>query len=137
MPARYVVAISGHSTRVGATQDLAALGIDLAAITTGRRVEIGAHAVAVCGEDQCGKIRNGEGGTEGGEGPVVARPRRSALPSVESLLWIAAWVRQPSYKESGQVSARQRTRCPSLSIARLSDYHLLECAKRMHKGCGG
>src|SRR5271170_7388399 len=33
MPARYVVAISGHSTRVGATQDLAALDIDLAAIT--------------------------------------------------------------------------------------------------------
>src|SRR5580693_10246116 len=33
MPARYVAAISGHSTRVGATQDLAALDIDLAAIT--------------------------------------------------------------------------------------------------------
>src|ERR1700728_2513140 len=33
MPARYVDAISGHSTRVGATQDLAALDIDLAAIT--------------------------------------------------------------------------------------------------------
>jgi integrase len=33
MPARYVAAISGHSTRVGAAQDLAALDIDLAAIT--------------------------------------------------------------------------------------------------------
>lgn len=33
MPARYVSLISGHSTRVGATQDLAALDIDLAAIT--------------------------------------------------------------------------------------------------------
>jgi integrase len=33
MPARYVAGISGHSTRVGATQDLAALDIDLAAIT--------------------------------------------------------------------------------------------------------
>jgi integrase len=33
MPARFVAAISGHSTRVGATQDLAALDIDLAAIT--------------------------------------------------------------------------------------------------------
>jgi integrase len=33
MPARYVAMISGHSTRVGATQDLAALDIDLAAIT--------------------------------------------------------------------------------------------------------
>src|SRR5580658_8506377 len=33
MPARYVDAVSGHSTRVGATQDLAALDIDLAAIT--------------------------------------------------------------------------------------------------------
>jgi integrase len=33
MPARFVAEISGHSTRVGATQDLAALDIDLAAIT--------------------------------------------------------------------------------------------------------
>jgi integrase len=33
MPARSVAGISGHSTRVGATQDLAALDIDLAAIT--------------------------------------------------------------------------------------------------------
>jgi integrase len=33
MPERFVGHISGHSTRVGATQDLAALDIDLAAIT--------------------------------------------------------------------------------------------------------
>src|SRR3984957_5055629 len=33
MPARFVEQVSGHSTRVGATQDLAALDIDLAAIT--------------------------------------------------------------------------------------------------------
>jgi integrase len=33
MPERFVEQISGHSTRVGATQDLAALDIDLAAIT--------------------------------------------------------------------------------------------------------
>jgi hypothetical protein len=33
MPARYVAQVSGHSTRVGATQDLPALDIDLAAIT--------------------------------------------------------------------------------------------------------
>jgi integrase len=33
MPARIVERVSGHSTRVGATQDLAALDIDLAAIT--------------------------------------------------------------------------------------------------------
>jgi integrase len=33
MPERYIAAVSGHSTRVGATQDLAALDIDLAAIT--------------------------------------------------------------------------------------------------------
>src|SRR5271168_3681976 len=33
MPARYVASVSGHSTRVGAAQDLAALDIDLAAIT--------------------------------------------------------------------------------------------------------
>src|ERR1700686_1966015 len=33
MPARFIAEISGHSTRVGAAQDLAALDIDLAAIT--------------------------------------------------------------------------------------------------------
>jgi integrase len=33
MPVRFVEKVSGHSTRVGATQDLAALDIDLAAIT--------------------------------------------------------------------------------------------------------
>jgi integrase len=33
MPARYLKLVSGHSTRVGATQDLAALDIDLGAIT--------------------------------------------------------------------------------------------------------
>src|SRR5580700_2434124 len=33
MPARFVAEVSGHSTRVGAAQDLAELGIDLAAIT--------------------------------------------------------------------------------------------------------
>jgi integrase len=33
IPARFVARVSGHSTRVGATQDLAALDIDLAAIT--------------------------------------------------------------------------------------------------------
>jgi integrase len=33
MPARYVASVSGHSTRVGAAQDLAELDIDLAAIT--------------------------------------------------------------------------------------------------------
>jgi integrase len=33
MPARFVSEVSGHSTRIGATQDLAAPDIDLAAIT--------------------------------------------------------------------------------------------------------
>jgi len=33
LPERFVGKVSGHSTRVGATQDLAALDIDLAAIT--------------------------------------------------------------------------------------------------------
>jgi integrase len=33
MPSRFVAEVSGHSTRVGATQDLTALDIDLAAIT--------------------------------------------------------------------------------------------------------
>lgn len=35
MPARFVDQVSGHSTRVGAAQDLAELDIDLAAIQAG------------------------------------------------------------------------------------------------------
>jgi len=56
MPERFVAEISGHSTRVGATQDLAALDIDLAANHTGGRVEFDADAAAICGADQCGKV---------------------------------------------------------------------------------
>jgi hypothetical protein len=33
MPARFVAEVSGHSTRVGAAQDLAELDVDLAAMT--------------------------------------------------------------------------------------------------------
>jgi hypothetical protein len=47
----------GHEivkSTVGATQDLAALDIDLAAITEAGGLEINADAASVCGEDQCG-----------------------------------------------------------------------------------
>jgi transcription initiation factor TFIID subunit TAF12 len=47
MPARFVDQVSGHSTRVGATQDLAELDIDLAAITPGRRMEVTSDAAAI------------------------------------------------------------------------------------------
>jgi hypothetical protein len=56
MPGRFVDQVSGHSTRVGATRDPAALDIDLRAITQAGVVEVDTHAVAVCGEDQCGEI---------------------------------------------------------------------------------
>jgi integrase len=62
MPARFVAEVSGHSTRVGAAQDLAELDIDLAAITLARGVEVDADAAAVCGEDQCGEVGDGAGG---------------------------------------------------------------------------
>jgi hypothetical protein len=51
MPERFVDRVSGHSTRVGATQDLAALDIDLAAIVQGGGLEVDTNAAAVCGED--------------------------------------------------------------------------------------
>jgi hypothetical protein len=54
MPARFVAEVSGHSTRVGAAQDLAELDIDLAAITQAGGWKSAAEAVAVCREDQCG-----------------------------------------------------------------------------------
>ena len=72
MPARFVAEVSGHSTRVGAAQDLAELDIDLAAITQAGRMEVDADAAAVCGEDQCGEVGNGESGGRD-------RPRRIGL----------------------------------------------------------
>jgi hypothetical protein len=46
---------------VGATQDLAALDIDLAAIVQGGGLEVDTNAAAVCREDQCGEIGHGAG----------------------------------------------------------------------------
>jgi integrase len=77
MPEKVVNQISGHSTRVGATQDLAALDIDLAAITHAggwkstrmplqyaERINVGrsgmARAVAAAGRDQLDVIRRGD-----------------------------------------------------------------------------
>src|ERR1700682_1268633 len=51
MPARFVAEVSGHSTRVGAAQDLAELDIDLAAITQAGGWESPRMSGAVCGED--------------------------------------------------------------------------------------
>ena len=53
MPERVVNNVSGHSTRVGATQDLAALDINLAAIAQAGRMEVDANAAAISGEDSC------------------------------------------------------------------------------------
>jgi integrase len=61
MPARFVAEVSGHSTRVGAAQDLA-----------GGRLEIDADAAAICREDQFGEVGNGESGGR-------HRPRRIGL----------------------------------------------------------
>lgn len=51
---------SGHSARVGATQTVAALDIDLAAI-----------AQAGGGNRRCGEIGRGEGGGEVGKGLIM------------------------------------------------------------------
>lgn len=51
--------VSGHSTRVGAAQDLAELDIDLAAI-----MQAGGKSPRMplqYAEDQCGKVRDGAG----------------------------------------------------------------------------
>jgi hypothetical protein len=61
MPARFVDQVSGHSTRVGAAQDLAELDIDLAAITQWW-MEVDADAAAVCREYHCGEVRYGASG---------------------------------------------------------------------------
>jgi hypothetical protein len=53
---------------VGAAQDLAALDIDLAAITQAGGLEVDADAAAICGEDQCGEVGDGEGGGNVREG---------------------------------------------------------------------
>jgi hypothetical protein len=71
MTERFIDRVSGHSARVGATQDLAAPDIDLAAITQAGEVEIDANAAAICREDQCGEIGHGESGGEVGEGLIM------------------------------------------------------------------
>jgi hypothetical protein len=53
MPARFVAAVSGNSTTVGAAQGIAALAFDLAAITPAGGMDVDAGAAAVCREDQC------------------------------------------------------------------------------------
>lgn len=53
--------VNGPARRRTAAQDLAELDIDLEAITQAGRLEVDADAVAVCREDQCGEVRNGEG----------------------------------------------------------------------------
>jgi hypothetical protein len=54
MPERFVGGVSRHSTRVGETQDLAALDIDLAAITQAGGRKSTRMPLQYCGEDQCG-----------------------------------------------------------------------------------
>jgi integrase/recombinase XerD len=66
MPARFVDQVSGHSTRVGAAQDLAELDIDLAAITQAGGWKSTKMPLRCGREDQCGEVRNGTGG--GGHG---------------------------------------------------------------------
>ena len=36
-------------------------------------MEVDAHAAAICGEDQCGEIGNGEGGGEVGRDLVIGK----------------------------------------------------------------
>jgi integrase len=57
MPERMVARVSGHSTRVGATQDLAALDIDLAAL---RRRAAGSRRACRCSMRK-GSMRRGRG----------------------------------------------------------------------------
>ena len=61
MPARFVDQVRGHSTRVGATQDLAALDIDLAAITQAGGWKSTRMPLQYAEKDQCWAIRYGQG----------------------------------------------------------------------------
>jgi hypothetical protein len=62
MPARFVAEVSGHSTRVGAARDLAALDIDLAAITQAGGWKSPRMPLLYAEIYQCSAFRNGEGG---------------------------------------------------------------------------
>jgi hypothetical protein len=71
MPARFVAEVSGHSTRVGAAQDLAELDIDLAAIT-----QAGGWKSTRMPLQYAEKI-NADGEVGNGESGGRHRPRRS------------------------------------------------------------
>jgi hypothetical protein len=76
MPARFVAEASRHSTRVGAAQDLVMIDFDLAAITQAGGTEVDADAAAICREDQCGEVGNGESGEGASEGRRLASGSR-------------------------------------------------------------
>jgi hypothetical protein len=65
MPPEDVENVSGHSVRVGATQDLLALNVDLASVM--RALDNRTHADALWGACNGGAGRDGEGGEGTGE----------------------------------------------------------------------
>jgi integrase len=62
MPARFIAEVSGHSTRVGCGAGSRGPRYRLGGEHAGGRMEVDADAAAVCGGDQCGEVRDGEGG---------------------------------------------------------------------------
>jgi integrase len=72
IPERFVAQVSGHSTRVGAAQDLAELDIDLAAITQASGWKSTRMPLQYAEKNQCGEVGNGESGGR-------HRPRRIGL----------------------------------------------------------
>ena len=89
MPARLVAGSSGHSTRVGATQDLAALDIDLAAITQAAGWRSTRMPLQYA-EDQRSEVANGKGGKEKRKGLTDAQ-FNPAVSFIEALEGKLAW----------------------------------------------
>jgi hypothetical protein len=71
-----VAQVSGHSVRVGATQDLLALNIDLAAITQAGGRKSTRMPLQYAEKINAARSGHGEGGREDGEGFTASRAGR-------------------------------------------------------------
>jgi integrase len=82
MPARFAAQVSGHSTRVGAAQDLAELDIDLAAITQAGGWKSTRMPLQYAEKIKCGEVRYGEAGGAAGKGCATSESLILANPKV-------------------------------------------------------
>jgi uncharacterized protein YciI len=116
MPAKLVARISGHSTRVGATQDLAILDIDLVAIT-----QAGGWKSTRMLLQYAEKINAARSGMAR---PVA--PERKADVMLEHFQWLVRLEKEGHILVTGGIFMRDGTQSEGLTILRAADWDAAE-----------